>query len=450
MRHFKTSLMESFKKYFHILNLAIFACLSTAAIAQQKITAIVGATIIDVDDFGNSSKDIRNATVLLQDGKIKGVYTNKRIPADARVINAKGKYIIPGLIDIFGALNNQSYANAYLYLGVTTIMPLGDPRRGPVFWNANPSPHLIKQRGLRPDATDSIPADKEKIKFLIDSLVSTGVKVIMIGYNPRPQTLKWIVDYCKKLHLPTIGELGYTSYAEAVKAGVNAFVHNTRYTADILPDTARFFYNVKPFGKPGSFYYDYILTLPDITKNERVNKLANLYSKSGVGLIPTSSLIYYPFLPFAKNLWKEDVAAILNDSLIHEPLDKATGKYKFPASRAKAVMQLYAIDSFFASKGIHYLTGSGADVFGTMPGISLHTEMEIFSSFGMTNRQVLAAATNNFSLIMGWTNIGKVEKGRQADLLVLDGNPLENLENLKKIRYLFLNGMLIDRNTLLK
>lgn len=113
-------------------------------------------------------------------------------------------------------------------------------------------------------------------------------------------------------------------------------------------------------------------------------------------------------------------------------------------------MQLYAIDSFFASKGIHYLTGSGADVFGTMPGISLHTEMEIFSSFGMTNRQVLAAATNNFSLIMGWTNIGKVEKGRQADLLVLDGNPLENLENLKKIRYLFLNGMLIDRNTLLK
>lgn len=441
--------MISYKKYLVYLTVCTICCFSLPLKAQEKLTAIVGATVIDVDNFGNTTNDIKDAVVLIHDGKVVSVQKAKP-PKDAILIQAKGKYIVPGLIDVFGALNDQSYANAYLYMGVTTVMPLGDERRGPIFWNANPSPRLIKQRGLRPAATDSIPADKEKIKFLIDSLVHTGVQVIMIGYNPRPQTVKWIVEYCKQLHLPTIGELGYTSYEEAVRLGVNAFVHDTRYMADILPDTARLKYNQAPFGKSASFYYDYVISLPHLLHNEKLNKLARLYAAPNVGLIPTASLVYYPFLPFATNLWKEEAATIINDSLLHEPVDKTTGRYKFPASRAKAVRQLYSIDSFLATKNVHYITGSGTDVFGTMPGISLHTELKIFTSFGMTKRQALAAATNNFSLIMGWTHIGKIEKGRRADILVLDENPLKDIENLKKIRLLFLDGKLIERTSLHK
>jgi imidazolonepropionase-like amidohydrolase len=96
------------------------------------------------------------------------------------------------------------------------------------------------------------------------------------------------------------------------------------------------------------------------------------------------------------------------------------------------------------------LTGSGTDAFGTLPGISLHTELAMLSSFGLTNRQVIAAATGNFALLWGWTHLGKIAPGREADILVLEANPLDSLENLKRIHMLWLDGQLIQPEKLLK
>ena len=85
-----------------------------------------------------------------------------------------------------------------------------------------------------------------------------------------------------------------------------------------------------------------------------------------------------------------------------------------------------------------------------LPGISLHTELEVLSHLGLTNRQVIAAATNNFSLLWNWKHIGKIEAGRDANILVLSHNPLESLDYLKEIDLLFLEGKKIDRAQLLK
>ncbi len=108
------------------------------------------------------------------------------------------------------------------------------------------------------------------------------------------------------------------------------------------------------------------------------------------------------------------------------------------------------IEKGFAKAGVHYVTGSGADAFGTMPGISEHTEIKMLHNIGLTNRQALAAATNNFSIFWGWNDIGLIQEGRNADLLVLSANPVDNLENLKKIEIIILNCKRIDRNNLLK
>jgi len=137
--------------------------------------------------------------------------------------------------------------------------------------------------------------------------------------------------------------------------------------------------------------------------------------------------------------------------IIHEPLDKVTGKWKNPAPmRVNASPLLFAIDSLFAHNGARFLTGSGATAFGTMPGISMITELEYLSHIGLSNREVIAAATNNFSLLWGWKHVGKVEAGRDADVLVLGANPLEAVENLKKIDVLVLKGKVIEREGLLK
>jgi len=103
------------------------------------------------------------------------------------------------------------------------------------------------------------------------------------------------------------------------------------------------------------------------------HQLAKLFSTHPIGLTPTGSLIVYPMMPFAKNPWKEPIASILDEKdIFHEPLDKATGKPKNPSPlRAKAAPIMFSFDSLFAHRGAHFLAGSGAVAFGTLPGISL-------------------------------------------------------------------------------
>jgi Amidohydrolase family len=432
--------------------------------SQNNITVLKGGTIIDVDNYGQSSHDIKNAIVIIQHGKIisVGVAGKIKIPEDATVHNLSGKFIVPGLIDGFGSVTNQAFANAYLYMGVTSVVTVEDNRRGKTFTNASPSPTLYKQDAYW--GADRVEANNKPYKFEnvnyrneaairhdIDSLVQAGAKVLLVHYGVKLEQLPAIIAACKAHHIATVGELGFTFYRDAVLAGIQSFVHTSRYTADILPDSVRAVYSNAPFGPPSVFYYNYILK-PGILSDPTLVDLANIYANHPIGLMPTGSRLVYPFMPFAKNPWNERAASLIDEKdILHEPLDKQTGKPINPAPyRVQTAPVLMAMDSLFAHKGAHFLTGSGATAFGTLPGISLHTELEILSHAGLTNREVIAAATNNFSLLWNWKHIGKIEAGREADLLVLSGNPLESLNHLKDIDILLLKGKIIEREQLLK
>jgi len=112
--------------------------------ASTQPIAIVGGTLIDVSNSGHSAHDIPNAVVVIRAGKIEasGPAALVKIPKDAKVVNYKGAFILPGLIDGFTGVNSQAQANAWLYMGVTTIVGMQDPRRGFLKRDAHPSPHI--------------------------------------------------------------------------------------------------------------------------------------------------------------------------------------------------------------------------------------------------------------------------------------------------------------------
>lgn len=448
------------RRYFFVFLLL----LSVAATAQTNIIALKGGTIIDVENFGNSTNDIKNSVVLIQDNKIiaAGAANKVSIPAGAKIIDVKGKFIVPGLIEGFGSVVNQAFANAYLYMGVTTVSTVEDSRRGESFYHASPSPALYKQDAFY--GCDRVESNKpggqrfENINYRtdaqidheIDSMARGGAKIMLVHYGVKPEQLPAIVAACKRNNLAMIGELGFTSYADAVKAGINTYVHTSRYTADVLPDTARLSYSNAPFGPPASFYYQYI-TSREILKDQKLVALADLYGQNQVGLMSTGSMLVFPYSAFAKNIWEEPIASIIDEKDIkHEPLDKVTGKHKNPPPiRAKVAPVLFSMDSLFAKRGAKFLAGSGTTAFGTLPGISLHTELLVLSKMGLNNRQVLAAATNNYSLLWNWKHIGKIESGRDADILILSANPLESMENLKKIERVIVKGKVMERKLLM-
>jgi hypothetical protein len=176
-------------------------------------------------------------------------------------------------------------------------------------------------------------------------------------------------------------------------------------------------------------------------------------------------------LPGHRNLWKEPAAALLDPAHMFAPTDRATGEFDYPLApwtrhlpasaqryleegqRKKAdqsAMRLWRINQTIFSAFPHYLAASGAPVFGSMSGISMHTELELLVRLGLSPREALAAATNNYALQLGWNELGQIAPGRRADILVVDGDPTQNIWNARHISSLIVDGSLIDRDALLK
>src|SRR6185295_13452051 len=164
----------------------------------------------------------------------------------------------------------------------------------------------------------------------------------------------------------------------------------------------------------------------------------------------------YLDLPEHRNPWLEPAAKIIDPEDIWLPANPQTGQRdatseKPPSARATKVAEAWLkVEERYRRAGAKYLAGSGTTAFGTIPGVSLHTELELLTRLGLPPRQTLAAATSNFGEIFGWKNIGQVKAGYDADLLVLNANPLQDVENLKNIQHVILKGEILDREKLLE
>ena len=289
----------------------------------------------------------------------------------------------------------------------------------------------------------------------IDTLKAKGYDVILLMYGLTSDQIKRAIEKANKLNMATIGEMGNTTYKEGMDMGINAFVHTTRYSLDVASREMAASVALEPFSNElDSPKWKYYKFLTQLKKDDALlHKHAKNLGHSNSFIIPTSSLSYLDILDH-KNPWDEPISSILNYKDINRPADPKTGNHSIDSVEQNAYTKLITnelntIEPIYYRNGAKYLAGSGTDVWGTMPGISLHTELNILHhKIGLTKRETMAAATTNFEKAFGWEN-GVIKKGYLANILVLNKNPLENLDHLKEIKLLFLNGELIDTSLLL-
>jgi len=440
--------------------LFLFLTLFQKDFAQKDPVVLIGGTIIDFANFGNSTKDMKNSLVVFQNGKIiySGKYDKTKIPTKAQLINVKGKFVVPGLIDGFAILNSQTQANAYLYMGVTTVVGgIDSSFRGNNFLKANPSPKLERMYWVDQlyDVDDTsymkeTNADIEKVSQMIDKLDSikqAGYSIAFLHHRFPSAMYDKVVAKAKLLHMATIGEMQYASYRAAMEKGVQSFVHTLRFSLEPYPAAQRDTFIHYP-SKQGIFF-NWYADIKNRKSDTALWRWAKDLSRSKTALMPTVSMIYAMY-EHHDNLWQEPVAAILDSTEIHIPMNKQTGFWTDDQQTWKDAKADSAITAIYVKAGCHFLTGSGTDAFGSMPGISEHMEIKLLHDLGLTKRQAIAAATNNFSIFFNWKERGLIEEGRLADILVLSYNPLNDLNNLKNIELLFLNGQSIDRSALLR
>lgn len=416
--------------------------------SRPATTALVGGTLIDVSNFGHSRNDVKDSVVLFRGEKIVAAGDRRlvSIPRGSRVIKIRDSYVVPGLVDGFGALDNQTYANAYLYMGVTSLCAIADQQRHRPFREASPGPTLYPY-GL----VGGLETSTDEMLKEIDECAAHGTKCIVLLYKVKPEQISPLVQRIHDLRMVALGELGYTSYREGLKSRIDAFIHFSRYSLELVPPAMRRDVAENPWGHAQFICEEWLSKLDP--GDPSVQDYARALGSGSQALMPTL-ILRCNDLEGMENPWKERVAAILNPADIGSPVSPETGRHRLPEKRMTHNLNfastMLKIEGKYRAAGAKYLAGSATDVNGTMPGISLHQELELLTRIGMSNREALAAATGNYRRVFRWSELGEISPGSRADIVVVGKDPLATIGNLKEIRMVILKGEILDRQELLK
>lgn len=392
--------------------------------------AFTNARIITMEN----DEVLENATIVINDNKIESIGPSAEItiPSNAKIIDAQGKTIMPGIVDAhahIGAfragLNTKKHWQLYanLAFGVTTAH---DPSANSetVFGLSE----LVKSGemvGPRIYSTGFIlyGADGD-FKAVVNSLDdarsairrtkafgATSVK----SYNqPRREQRQQVMQAAKELGVNVVPEGGST------------FFHNMSM---IMDGHTGIEHNI-----PVAPVYNDILTLWSNSKSGYTPTLIVNYG----GL--NGEYFYYE----RDNVWE------------NEKLLKYTPRHIIDSRsrhRTKAPQEEYTNGHVLVSKTVTDLSNAGVKAnlgaHGQLQGLGAHWELWMLQAGGMSNMDALKAATINGAEYIGMGNeIGSLKVGKLADLILLDENPLEDIENTNSVSHTMINGRLYDTSTM--
>ncbi len=419
--------------------IAIFSSctLETQNIKEQDIDLVINnINIIDVVN----RKVIKNQSILITSDTILDVFDTNKISGDSKsvaTINGKNKYILSGFWNMHTHmcwdfnLDKQLFPTLLSH-GITGIRDMGGntdilnefktqvtlhPESGPLIYGAGPI--LDGEDPIHPDF--SVPLTKENFKHVLDSLFGKNVDFFKV-YSLLPKGLvKEISKYSKKRSIPFAGHVSeYITPIEASKLGQKSFEHLNRIE-DLRFDSVE----LKKFTQ---------------------SAIAN-----GSWLCPTL-IIYKKTIDLAeeKDLYNpiyEKLNEILKSEWQHAKESKGglSGSQEKKDNYKLRFEELKSLVKWFYDNELPMLIGSDfAGMPYVYPGLGFHEEMSILSGLGINNYDILKMATYNPAVYFGITSAhGTIAKGKIANLVILDRNPVENIENTQKIFKVIKSGKLV-------
>ena len=384
------------------------------------VYALVGANLID----GTGGEPLIDACVIVRNGVIDAVGRNGEvnIPADAKHIDVSGLTMLPGLMDAhYHDEDSDTLTTLYLMNGVTSIRDPGEwiesydhlRRSGKVIPRLFlAGPHLDQYPPAYP-ADSYIVRDDEEARLAVDRLAAQGATVIKVYYGLSIGQIEEVCNAAKAQGLPVTAHLEITNAVDAIKAGLDGIEHVTSFGLCLLPP------------RQVEKYKQSIIA----DKNARRRGRYEVWSSFS---------------------WDENPAA---DSLIAFLAEKQTfvsptlAVFERRADRGDSVevqgfRNMLAFVGLANEAGVRLVVGSHSYVPYTALGYAFQREMELMHEAGLTNMEVIEAATlQNARFFRVEDRLGSVEKGKIADLILVDGNPLDDITAMRNVKRVMLNGV---------
>lgn len=404
---------------------------------QLEYTAFIHCNIID----GTGSEIKHDQTLILRSNIIYDFGPELNIPQKCRVINASGKTFIPGLIDMHGHLyalgSSQIVAYPKLYLsgGVTTIFSPGEfePEKvielrdkinnhetvGPTIFTAG------SYFDTYPSSIFWIEACKDTNEVLNKfAKWKDRIDAVKVYSNTSEEQFKVIKRLAQGSGFLITGHLGSLKLKSAIELGINGFEHGI--------------FAIPEFNFEKDKTYKILAEL-DLS-NEKVQSLIKLIVQHNVYCDPTIVTAESHLLSFSPVV--NDIDEFLSTEIINKipsfTLNKTSTTYL-----NEAIKKQMAFCKLLYDCGGILVTGTDPVNPKLLPGYAIKREMEIFHESGITPTEVIKIATSNGANSLRIADkVGSIEKGKIADLVLIDGNPVDDFKSIWKVEKVIKNGQI--------
>jgi hypothetical protein len=293
----------------------------------------------------------------------------------------------------------------------------------------------------------------EQLIARIDRLADQGFRGVTISYDVWPDQVDVIVAEARRRGLVTLGEPAFTSHPYAIHAGIDTLLHNDHYSVELAPAEAKLA-RADNLSDVAAVNRAVFAIDPASTA---VIDYGTQMSKAHTALMPTLVLEATANALDVPNPWSAPSAALIKAADLDTPVDPVTGASGWlaaiPVDKREHVREFArhkaALDARYYQLGAKFLAGSAATSYGIMPGSGLHREIALLHRIGLSPREAIATATANYAAVYPWTDVGRIEPGRSADILILNADPRLDASAVDRIGTLVFKGAIVDRSSLL-
>jgi len=424
----------------------------------QNTKVITGATLID----GTGRAPIKDAVIVIEGTRISVVGTRAKvkIPKGAQMLDARGKYVIPGLADmhnhlgrgdISGARRNLKQNLAHLLgWGITMVFDTGISMadfaelKSAAAEDTSPYPrffavaYFTAKGGYGGTSGSYMPDRPEEARANVREAKAVGVDAVKIAYDdmarsrkPLPMlkydVLAAIIDEAHKQGLKAYSHVTSLQYAkEFLRAGGDGLVHSV--STDLVD--AEF---ISLMRKNKAVY------IPTLSMFETM-----------AGEKPIASWVEREANFDLRRVIAKEVYAALLDPATPQRLMPQFGEYAYAYIRAHRPILMANVKKLFDA-GVVVVCGTDTGVPGVLLGVASQMEPTLYVEAGLTPAQALRTATINAARMIGReTDLGTVEAGKLADLVILDADPLADISNIRQLNRVIKGGVVYDPAVVVK